>query len=866
MPYNYFWLRTVQRVGKRFGRSLASNTVSAGAASPNIALFHPGYYLAQRVDIEEEQVDLFTHYASIGWRDGNRPHPLFDPSFYFMQRPDVLAAGIEPLQHYIEYGWRDGNQPHPMFDPSFYLIQRPDVQEAGIEPLSHYLNHGWLEGTKPHPLFDPGYYLAQRPDLQEYNIEPLTHYAQYGSVQTVDPHTLFYTNYYLDQGVTLGGLAPLHHYLIEGRLANFKTHHLFDPIFYVSQRPDLQSSGIDPLTHYVRYGWREGTRPHPLFSPSYFLAQRPDLIAAEVEPLAHYIRNGASETGDPHPLFFTEYYLSGNTHTGGLAPLAHYLLEGWRRGLTPHHLFDPEHFEKFLPSQITSNMAPLSHYAVAGWETTSIPHPLFDTGFYISQVSSRGQYQTPLEHYIFEGWRESLRPHALFDPGYYAAHEPDAIGESPLSHYVRFGRERGARTTEQKIPNIIEKLLASGDLVRAASLYTAFAPVPLQLIRKTVVLPVVQLLDYARDRNCVIHEFPQEWINVPRPKLIGDTRYDLKEGSLACPSAFVIQLHDAMLVGGTRVVITSDGFLLHDEIYRNRLDPHLLIKPISIVSRIEGDMALIHLERRPTDQIEAGILLSADHDYNYFHWMVEVLPKLAMIDTLDDFHDYPLLVRGDLNPNLLRALALANRRNRRIIHLVPNAAYRIKHIIYPSDICRTVDREGGEILFESDCLLSPRWLKASAVAIMQSLPLRFEPATKRPLFLTRQQGLRRITNIQDLEVWFGERDFAVETFQDVSLDYQIMRSERAEIFVAVTGAAVTNMMFCPPGSNIIVLMSSHHGQNPYVWQQLATCFGHRLTLVVGPRRFARFEHPIHDNYSIDIELLETATSNLVGSA
>jgi len=876
------------------GRATAGEAAAPGRAWP---LFDEVFYLAQRPDVAAAGIDPATHYDEHGWAEGVQPHPLFDGGYYLAQRPDLQAAKVNPLLHYLEHGATEAGdphplfftayyrgqtpvpagiaplvhylsegrrrrlKPHPLFDPDYYLKQRADVRGADLDPLTHYVARGWKEGARPHPLFDPACYRAQLPPDVAADRNPLTHYLQHGWRDGIRPHPLFDPEYYLARlpDARAADFNPLTHYLEHGWREGGQPHALFDPDYYLSQFPSGDAQGLNPLAHYVEHGWREGRRPHPLFDPEYYMAQLPQLRAAGLDPLIHYIEHGWKAEADPHLLFYTSFYLGQSSPTAGLAPLIHYLTEGWQRGLAPHPLFDPDHFLRRAPAVASERQPPLSRYASSDWEAALDPHPLFEASYYLSQQPKRGAFRTPLEHYLKAGWQDGFSPHPLFDTAFYLASSPDlqGTGVHPLVHFVMHGRREGRRGTLADVPRMVQRLLDAGQLDRAAALHGAFAPTPVGAARQTLCLPIADLHEYATKHRLIVQEFAAETIDVPRPTILGDDRDDLKSGPLACPPAFVCCMEDAVIVGGTRIAICADGVLLHEEVARNRRDPELSIKPAHVIARVKDDWALATLERRPNDRIREGVLLSCDHDPNYFHWLVEVLPKLAMVDEVEALRHVPLLIRDGLHPNLLRALDLANTHGRRIIQLRTGCAYRVGRLVYPSDLCRTVDRYKGRTSFASDCILAPYWLRMVTDRIIRGLALDGVRADRR-LFLTRHEGLRQISNIQELEFRFAARGYDVETFQQVSFDYQVLRSRQAGVMLGATGAAVTNMAFCRPGSDVIVMMSAHRGQNPYVWQQLATAFGHRLKLVAGERLYARAEYELHDDYRIDLNLLEAA--------
>ena len=73
---------------------------------------------------------------------------LFDPGWYLSQNVDVLRAGADPVQHYLQLGYLEGRQPGPHFDGAAYLQANPDVAQSGQNLLLHFLDHGAAEGRR----------------------------------------------------------------------------------------------------------------------------------------------------------------------------------------------------------------------------------------------------------------------------------------------------------------------------------------------------------------------------------------------------------------------------------------------------------------------------------------------------------------------------------------------------------------------------------------------------------------------------------------------------------------------------------------------------------------------------------------------
>lgn len=106
---------------------------------------------------------------------------------------------------------------------------------------------------------------------------------------------------------------------------------LFDQKFYLARYPDVARAGADPWLHYLMHGAAEQRKPHALFDPVYYLIQRPESGAqetsAEADPLLHFMQADHGNWANPHPLFDCNAYLRANPSLPArrLNPLIHYL-------------------------------------------------------------------------------------------------------------------------------------------------------------------------------------------------------------------------------------------------------------------------------------------------------------------------------------------------------------------------------------------------------------------------------------------------------------------------------------------------------------------------------------------------------------
>jgi capsular polysaccharide biosynthesis protein len=92
------------------------------------------------------------------------------------------------------------------------------------------------------------------------------------------------------------------------------------------------------------------------------------------------------------------------------------------------------------------------------------------------------------------------------------------------------------------------------------------------------------------------------------------------------------------------------------------------------------------------------------------------------------------------------------------------------------------------------------------------------PSTGRRLFIGRKgTKLRRLKNEDEIAAMLAQYGF--ETFTPSAGDQrsQIEAFGAADIVVAVHGAALTNLVFCRPGTRVVEIFPSNFIKSPYLW-------------------------------------------------
>ncbi|MEI8216423.1 MAG: glycosyltransferase 61 family protein [Eubacteriales bacterium] len=460
-------------------------------------------------------------------------------------------------------------------------------------------------------------------------------------------------------------------------------------------------------------------------------------------------------------------------------------------------------------------------------------NPSFDRKYYLSNnIDVTESKMDPLLHFVAFGFRESRNPNPEFDTNYYLTNNPDVLnsGLNPLVHYLKYGIK------ESRNPSPLADSKLYINQKRSSPTITANIE-PINGNKDTNIQVVY-------DNNQLNWKMNFEMENI--------------ELTLIPPSEYIGILKNISLIGGTRLIISEKGVLLHDEMYQFDHSP-MGDYDIKIWGGIKviGEKCIEIFAVNPNEKriIEEAILLSCDHDNNYFHWMVECLPKMLMIMEYKKFLGIPILLKENLHPNLMYALRILTGESYPIIEIEGGAIYNIKKLVYPSDLSRIMDKYTCDYIMGTDIVLSQKWIrKVRELLLSNGNSSNCTNIVKRKLYLCRHNAeYRKLLNEEEIEIGLLKLGYEIINTATCNFQFQQELFKQAEIVIGPTGAAITNMMLSPKDTKFIVLISDHKSTKFSLWEQLAEISGMQLKFCIGSRAFQRED--FHDDYTIDLRKL-----------
>lgn len=305
------------------------------------------------------------------------------------------------------------------------------------------------------------------------------------------------------------------------------------------------------------------------------------------------------------------------------------------------------------------------------------------------------------------------------------------------------------------------------------------------------------------------------------------------------PRVAVGELTDGRVLGPYRAVITSRGTLVGE------------LSPYFGISRPNQNPVFSDRSVPPPTVVNGQVgVLAARGDVSYFHYLTDVLPRLALLEELESPPD--LLYLPTSLPHQGQLIELLGIPRERIID-----ADQVRHL-------------QAEILLvpglpDADLKIPP-WV----VGFLRDrlLPRGARSIPGRRLYVSRgdRRGSRIVINEGEVVQALSELGFDVIDPGAMPVAQQIRAFSEAEWIVAPHGAALTNLVFASPGASVLELFAPDYVQGCY-WKISDCVTGLTYRYLVGagrsPRR-GRMEG-VDSDLTVDVSTLLRLLEELPGA-
>lgn len=302
------------------------------------------------------------------------------------------------------------------------------------------------------------------------------------------------------------------------------------------------------------------------------------------------------------------------------------------------------------------------------------------------------------------------------------------------------------------------------------------------------------------------------------------------EGSKLSGKSGIIQLSDA------NVSMPSGIHLWEGKLFDEALlNPVLLTNPRYLI-----DLGLVPFKHKNIIK-EPVVLLSMPWHHNFYHWMIEILPRLCLYSLDDKTAELPLIIPSSA-PNFVKeSLDLVG---------LSDKAFLLNDGVYTFQNLYLLTRLSPPS-FPSPIAIN--WLNEK---LSQSLG-HHEVERKRLIYVSRSDAkYRYVTNEAEVEDYLSQFGFETIVMSRYSLQEKIKIFQEAHIVIGSSGAGFIGTAFMNPGTVFIEFFPEKH---------FADCFYHiasarqlKYGFLIGQRDGLGF--------SVDINQLSQIVSNIFSGA
>lgn len=225
------------------------------------------------------------------------------------------------------------------------------------------------------------------------------------------------------------------------------------------------------------------------------------------------------------------------------------------------------------------------------------------------------------------------------------------------------------------------------------------------------------------------------------------------------------------------------------------------------VERHSKKIALVHLN--DIEKIDEGFFLAGNGSHNWYHWMIEILPKMMYYQS--DQTNYILVDESCKHiQSMAESLGVFTKLlNFKIIYLNKHKTYKVKKLYFINEVNKVIFNQ-----FDSKNNHFPLYYYRQNS--LRSMALKFQNIYfndnfyPEKVYLERKGSHRIAQNQRDLLNKITDRGFKNIDLITKSIDEQVNIFYKAKTLIGTTGAAWTNILFCKANSKVIIFMPNNY--------------------------------------------------------
>lgn len=196
---------------------------------------------------------------------------------------------------------------------------------------------------------------------------------------------------------------------------------------------------------------------------------------------------------------------------------------------------------------------------------------------------------------------------------------------------------------------------------------------------------------------------------------------------------------------------------------------------------------------KDTEQLEEGFFLGGCGSWNWFHFMIEIMPKIMLFK---EKYTKTLFVNDIIlkTPSMQVILEMFAKDRFTVKYLSPDKTYLVKKLYFMNDFNHVqFNRVDGKIKADGT-FYHADVLKKFSDKILENLASKNDLPKR--LFLYRKNTHRIAANQDQIMDYLKDFGFTAICLEELDINDQAAYFNKAEFIIGISGAAWTNMIFC----------------------------------------------------------------------
>lgn len=272
------------------------------------------------------------------------------------------------------------------------------------------------------------------------------------------------------------------------------------------------------------------------------------------------------------------------------------------------------------------------------------------------------------------------------------------------------------------------------------------------------------------------------------------------------PERYLARVGAARLIGDAGLVVLPDGGFSSELVFDRA---HLEQQPAYLAP-------LPRKARRQQGNYFSLLYLWSD-EHNYYHWIHDALLRLHLI--LPHLPpDTRFLVQPNLSATQRDSLAMLGIGPERLVTFAGDELWELETLFFAPPAARSGSNSPAALAWFRDLAWSHFGLTPGT-------------GSRRVYISRRHTRRRRVANEPDVEAVLRSFGFETYLFETLTFREQVALLSETGAIAATSGAALTNIVFAPPGLKVCVLVEPV--QISHVYWTMSEALGHEYWYVLG---------------------------------